>query len=201
MRCMKRVKKYMLKLFMTESQIKYDVCLSFAGEDREYVDRVANILRDRDVNVLYDKFVETELWGKDLYQHLDMVYRKQAKYCVIFISKYYVEKVWTKHELKSAQAKDLLANDEYILPVRFDNTEVPGLPESIGYLYIGNTPPDKFAEIIIVKIGLEKSNSIKKEPKSTQKTIIREATDNDEKKLKYANLKIAKLNRATLRRR
>lgn len=25
---------------------KYDVALSFAGEDREYVDKVANLLRD-----------------------------------------------------------------------------------------------------------------------------------------------------------
>lgn len=48
---------------------KYDITLSFAGEDREYVDKVAQILKDKDVRVFYDKFEEVGLWGKDLGIH------------------------------------------------------------------------------------------------------------------------------------
>ena len=83
---------------------EYDVCLSFAGEDRPYVDRVAAKLRDLGVRVFYDGYEEAELWGKNLYQHLGDVYRKRARFCVIFASEAYARKLWTKHELEQAQA-------------------------------------------------------------------------------------------------
>ncbi len=64
----------------------YDVCLSFVGEDRDYVKAVAEALRRRAVRVCYDEYEQAELWGKDLYSHLDEVYRAAARYCVVFIS-------------------------------------------------------------------------------------------------------------------
>jgi hypothetical protein len=109
----------------------YEVCLSFAGEDRDYVDAVAAELRTNGVRVFYDKSEEVNLWGKDLYQHLDEVYRERAAYCVMFVSKAYAEKLWTKHELKSAQARAFAQDREYILPARFDDTEIPGLRSTI----------------------------------------------------------------------
>jgi hypothetical protein len=53
---------------------EFDVALSFAGEDRSYVDQVANSLHRQGVKVFYDLFEEAELWGKDLYTHLIDVY-------------------------------------------------------------------------------------------------------------------------------
>jgi hypothetical protein len=45
----------------------YQVALSFAGEDRDFVVRVATQLRSHDVNVFYDAYEEVTLWGNDLY--------------------------------------------------------------------------------------------------------------------------------------
>ena len=42
---------------------KYEVTLSFAGEDREYVEEVAKVLKENNVSVFYDKFEEVNLWG------------------------------------------------------------------------------------------------------------------------------------------
>jgi hypothetical protein len=64
----------------------YDIALSFAGEDRAYVDRVANVLCDRGIKVFYDRFEVAELWGKDLYTHLTDIYQKRARFTVMFIS-------------------------------------------------------------------------------------------------------------------
>jgi hypothetical protein len=61
----------------------YDVALSFAGEDRVYVEEVANILHQLGVKVFYDKYEEVDLWGKNLYTHLDDVYRKKSRYCIV----------------------------------------------------------------------------------------------------------------------
>lgn len=107
-------------------EFKYDVCLSFAGEQRDYVAEVAQRLIDAGVRVFYDDAEKIDLWGKDLYVHLDWIYRKAARYCVLFASDDYAKKVWTNHERQSAQARAIEENTEYILPVRFDDTEVPG---------------------------------------------------------------------------
>jgi hypothetical protein len=50
---------------------KYDIALSFAGEDRDYVEEVANSLNENVVRVFYDKFEQVDLWGKDLVVHFD----------------------------------------------------------------------------------------------------------------------------------
>ena len=81
----------------------FDVALSFAGEDRAYVDRVANLLRDRGVKVFYDRFEEADLWGKNLYDYLSELYQRRARFTVMFISRAYGAKRWTDHESAAAQ--------------------------------------------------------------------------------------------------
>jgi hypothetical protein len=127
-----------------------DVSLSFAGQDRPYVDQVAAALNSAGVKVFYDRYEQVSLWGKDLYQHLDEVYRKRARYCVIFISKSYADRLWTRHELKSAQARAFEENREYILPVRLDQTELPGVLPTIGY--VSDISPEDLANLIIKKV-------------------------------------------------
>lgn len=73
-------------------QHEYQVALSFAGEDRPYVDEVANHLQNLGISVFYDTFEQVDLWEKNLYSHLDNVYRNKAHYCVMFISKLIEEK-------------------------------------------------------------------------------------------------------------
>lgn len=53
-----------------DKNVKYDIALSFAGEDRVYVDKVANLLRDKGIRVFYDLFEEEKLWEKNLYDYL-----------------------------------------------------------------------------------------------------------------------------------
>jgi hypothetical protein len=42
--------------------------------------------------------------------------------------------VWITHERRSAQARALQSNQEYVLPVRFDDTEIPGLLSTVMYV-------------------------------------------------------------------
>jgi len=136
----------------SSSETRYDVALSFAGEDREYVEQTAEILRSRGVKTFYDKHEVVTLWGKNLYTHLDEIYRQRARYTVMFISKYYAVKTWTKRERESAQARAFEETREYILPARFDSTEIPGLLPTIGHIDLRCTPPSELAELIIQKL-------------------------------------------------
>lgn len=130
----------------------YDIALSFAGEDRDYVDRVANLLKDRGVKVFYDLFEEADLWGKDLYSHLTEIYQKRARFTVMFISDAYAKKLWTNHERKSAQARAFQEAQEYILPARFDDTEIPGVLPTVAYASLKNRSPDDLVSLITKKL-------------------------------------------------
>ena len=129
--------------------------LSFAGEDRAYVEKVAAALYALGIRLFYDRYEQVDLWGKDLYTHLDDVYRKRAKSCVVFISRHYADKVWTNHERKSAQARAFKEKSEYILPVRFDDTEVPGMLPTIGYIDATTREPTELALMIANKLGMD----------------------------------------------
>ncbi len=143
---------------MDDGDFPYHIALSFAGENRPYVERVASTLRDRGVRVFYDRYEPATLWGKDLFTHLSDVYRKQARYTVIFISEQYAAKVWTNHERRSAQARALTESHEYILPVRFDDTELPGLLPTIAYIDANTTPPLALAYLIMEKLRLAENS-------------------------------------------
>lgn len=137
---------------MVSKDKTYDVALSFAGEDREYVERVAQLLAARNVGVFYDKYEKAELWGKDLYTHLSKVYKDQARYTLMFLSKYYRQKLWTNHERQAAQARAFKDQQEYILPARFDDTEIPGVLETTGYIDLRITTPEELVELIMSKL-------------------------------------------------
>ena len=136
-----------------QGDFDFDVALSFAGEDRDYVEQVAESLDMKGVSYFYDKYEEAELWGKDLYTHLDEVYRHRARYCVMFMSEAYGRKLWTNHERESAQARAFKENEEYILPARFDDTEIPGIRPTTGYIDLRGRSPKSFADLISQKVG------------------------------------------------
>ena len=140
---------------MSEEQreYEYDVALSFAGEDRLYADSLKNALKGREIKVFYDEDEKAQLWGKDLYEHLSNLYKNKARHCVMFLSQHYERKHWTTHERKSAQARAYKENSEYILPIRLDETSIPGIEETIGYLNWREESVDSIANLIIDKLG------------------------------------------------
>jgi len=71
----------------------------------------------------------------------------------MFISKHYVEKVWPTHERRSAFEKALESKEEYILPARFDDSEIPGLQKHIVYVDLRKKTPDELVTLIMQKLG------------------------------------------------
>ncbi|MFE3898545.1 MULTISPECIES: toll/interleukin-1 receptor domain-containing protein [unclassified Priestia] len=130
----------------------YDIAISFAGEDRKIAEEIANKLNELGIRVFYDNFEKAILWGKDLYTHLSDVYGEKAKYCLMIVSKSYAKKHWTNLERKAAQAKAFREEHEYILPLRLDDTEIPGLLSTTGYIDIRDTNIDEIIDLITQKI-------------------------------------------------
>lgn len=141
---------------------KYDVAFSFAGEDRDYVEKVALYLKKKNIAVFYDYFEEENLWGKNLVSYLEEIYTYKSKYCVIFISQYYVQKQWTCYESSAAMVRMLNNNvkqKEYLLPVKFDETKVSGILSTIGFINGKKKKPDELGNLIIKKIYASDQNN------------------------------------------
>ena len=132
----------------------YDLALSFAGEDREYVDEVARALLARGVKVFYDTLEQVDLLGKNLYTHLSDVYLKRVRFTVMFISRSYATKRWTGFEREAAQARAFAENREYILPVRIDDTDLPGMLPTVAYVKAADFPPVALATLLVKKLEL-----------------------------------------------
>lgn len=132
---------------------EYDVAFSFAGEDRKYVEEVALLLQKKGVKIFYDEFYKTNLWGKNLQDFFYDLYKNKAQYVVIFISKHYL-KEWSNIERQAMldRARLNTAQQEYILPVRFDSTEIPGLSSSICYIDANKNTPIELFNLIWEKL-------------------------------------------------
>ena len=136
---------------------EFDVALSFAGEDREQAEALAELLENNGYEVFYDRYEIAQLWGKNLYTHLLSVYKDKARYCVVFLSKHYAQKLWANHELESAQARAFVENKEYILPIRLDATEIPGILSTVAYLDLSKMSIDEIYEVLVEKLTGEPS--------------------------------------------
>ena len=124
---------------------QWDVVLSFAGAQRDYVGQVARALRERGVGCFYDADEETGLWGKHLAEELPRIYGEQAAAVVVFISAEYAERDWTRLERQAALARAVRERREYVLPARFDDTPLPGLLPDVVTIDLRKYTPAEFA--------------------------------------------------------
>ncbi|MCI9083429.1 MAG: TIR domain-containing protein [Lachnospiraceae bacterium] len=133
----------------------YDVALSFAGENRDYAEKLATKLREKGVQVFYDNWNKASIWGENLDTFLGKTYKYNSLFCVTIISKSYCEKEWTMRELKFIQQREL-QGEVYWLPLLLENVNMPELPDDKGKLYVWEFSIDEIVEILCEKIKKKK---------------------------------------------
>lgn len=110
----------------------YDIGFSFAGQVRRIVEAINAEMKAEDVVTFYDYDQQAFLLALDLEQTLGRVYAESCRYYLVFLDKYYRDKVWTKYE------KDVMTTrgrKEHIIPVILDDSGVEGavgVPATIG---------------------------------------------------------------------
>ena len=142
-------------------QYEYEVALSFAGENRAFAEAVARGLKEAGVNVFYDDFYAEELWGEDLSVKLRNVYHGSSQFCIMVISKHYINKMWPSHERQQAIERMIKEQGRtYILPVRLDgfNGDVPGMSGTISYLAVKSNEHKVVVDAFLRKIGRNQTN-------------------------------------------
>jgi TIR domain len=132
---------------------RWDVALSFAAAQRDYVERVARALQARGVRCFYDADEQIDLWGKYLAEELPVIYGEQAAAVVVFVSAEYAARDWTRLERRAALNKAVRERREYVLPARFDDTPLPGLLSDMVAIDLRTRTPQQFAAMITRKLA------------------------------------------------
>ncbi|MBS9768269.1 MAG: TIR domain-containing protein [Flavobacteriaceae bacterium] len=146
-------KKYHAFMKDKKNQLEFDLAISFAGENRDIAKNISDSLKKRGYNIFYDEYEKSKMWGKDLYEYLSEIYSTKAKYCLILISEAYTKKPWTRLEKKSAQSRAFEDENEYILPLRIDDSKVPGILSTTGYIDYRNESMEEVVNLLIEKIN------------------------------------------------
>lgn len=138
---------------------RFSVALSFPGERRDFVKSVADNLSKRigKDQVFYDEYYRDELIRLNLDTYLQEIYHDQAELIVVFLCQEYEDKEWCGLELRAIRDLIKQKKDSSIMPIRFDDAEIPGFFSIDGYLNAAKLSPDEVTEHIFKRI---KSNPI-----------------------------------------
>ena len=132
---------------------QWEVALSFAGAQRDYVEQVAQVLNAQGMRYFYDADEQIELWGKYLAEELPAIYGERAAAVVVFVSAEYAARDWTRLERRSALNRAVRERREYVLPARFDDTPLPGLLSDMVAVDLRGRTPEQFAAMIADKLS------------------------------------------------
>ena len=125
---------------------RWDVALSFAGAQRDYVGQVARALKARGVRCFYDADEQVRLWGTHLAEELPRIYARESAAVVVFVSSNYAGRDWTRLERRAAFSRAVAEAGVYVLPARFDDSELPGLLPDVVAVDLRRYTSGQFAE-------------------------------------------------------
>jgi len=157
--------------------MRFSIALSFAGENREYVSKVADILSEHcgEEKILYDKYYEAEFSRPNLGIYLPKLYNDESKLIVVFICKNYEKKDWCGLEWRAIFDLIMQRSDDIML-VRFDKVLIPGLYNFDGFLDIEKRVPEEIAEQILKRLDsnyiLQKKPTAQVKEKDTVQLIL-----------------------------
>ncbi|MFX1567214.1 MAG: TIR domain-containing protein [Promethearchaeota archaeon] len=134
---------------------KHDFAISFAGEVRETAEKLANLLMEKKVRVYYDRYFEGEMLGKNLSNYFQHKFGEDAKYVIILISKEYPLKNWTNLEISIARDEAKKRKEEFILPIRLDDTKILGIHDDICHIDLREKSIEEAVDLLIEKLNIE----------------------------------------------
>ncbi|MDT2673339.1 TIR domain-containing protein [Enterococcus malodoratus] len=93
---------------------EYDIFISYASEDSDYIDKLEASLKKEGFSIWRDK--SNIGWGQSIRQSIDNGLLK-SKFGLIVISSKYIEKYWTGYELDGILNKESSTGRQMVLPL------------------------------------------------------------------------------------
>ena len=127
---------------------RYDIAVSYASEQRAYVERFVKRLEAHKLSVYYDRNAQAKMVGKILDQELHKIYIQESACCVLFLSEAYVTKPVTRYESQIILSETIY-KDNFMYILKFDPVSIPGLNRNFIYSSIAEFPePEHYADFM-----------------------------------------------------
>lgn len=139
------------------SKYKYDIAFSLAGEQKEFAQKLKNFLAENGLNCWIYTEHEHELAGRTMPNQFLNIFTQDSKYCIPVVSKDYIRKRWTELEGKYILQR-WMSNEDFLIPLSLDNSIIPDLPTTVGYISLNNRSTKEIASLILKRVGLEESS-------------------------------------------
>jgi hypothetical protein len=137
-----------------KSARQYKVALSFSGQIRPLVKRVANRLAERLTKdrVFYDEFHQGDLARLDLDIYLQNIYHEQSDLLVVFICTGYAQGEWPQLEWRAIRDIIKQRRGDEVIIVRDDDTRIPGILSIDGFIDSRKHDDSEIAEMILYRL-------------------------------------------------
>ena len=115
--------------------------------------RSPQALKARGVRCFYDADEQVRLWGTHLAEELPRIYARESAAVVVFVSADYAGRDWTRLERRAAFSRAVGEAGVYVLPARFDDSELPGLLPDVVAVDLRRYTPEQFADLVVAKLA------------------------------------------------
>ena len=115
--------------------------------------RSPQALKARGVRCFYDADEQVRLWGTHLAEELPRIYARESAAVVVFVSADYAGRDWTRLERRAAFSQAVAEAGVYVLPARFDDSELPGLLPDVVAVDLRRYTPGQFADLVVAKLA------------------------------------------------
>lgn len=136
----------------TKPAPSFDFAISYAGRDRSIAKRIAYRLSEFGATVFIDTMYRAHLVGRRLDYEFEWVFGSGTKYFVPIVSQSYVDRPWPQHEWSVAIREAEGRTEEFILPLRLDDSLLVGLPSQVGYIDMRQFSVDDTAALLLDKL-------------------------------------------------
>lgn len=138
------------------SDKRFRIAFSFAGEKRDFVAEVADILAKQfsEEAILYDKFHSAEFSRSDLAFYLPDLYREKADLVVVLFCPDYENKEWCGLEWSAIYSLLKARRVGEVMLKRFARVEGKGLHGLAGYTDLDDLSPQQAADEILERLAI-----------------------------------------------
>lgn len=168
---------------------RFRVAFSFAGEKRDFVARVAEIVAQvfGPEAVLYDKYHEAEFARPNLGIYLPNLYHEQSDLIVVVACTAYDKKEWPGLEWRAILDLVNKRKDEDIMLCRFDCADVEGVYSTAGWMELDHKSPEETADLIIRRLAINEGKAQDFYSSANNASAIKNARDSTVETVAYVD--------------
>jgi len=136
----------------TSAAPSFDFAISYAGSDRALAQQLASLLSNRGAKVFVDTPYRAHLVGRRLDREFEWLFGPGTRFFVAIVFQSYVDRPWPQHEWSIAIREAEMRSEEFILPLRLDDSLLVGLPSTVGYIDLREDSVEAAADLLLGKL-------------------------------------------------